>query len=306
MSAISEPVAATSGAPRRQRLGATLEVLRAVASRPAGAAGLALTLLIAIVAIFAPLFAPGDPFALTSPALLTPSAAHPLGTDNLGREMFRAVVNGVRTSMTVVLWVTVISGVIGVAVGAIAGYAGGYVERSLMRLTEYFQSIPPFFLALLALALLGRTLQNLILVLGLTSWTLLARVVRADALSLRSREYVQAARSFGASAPRILLRHVVPNLLPSALVVISLNASRVILVEASLAYLGLGDPNQMSLGFLINNAQQFLQQAWWLSVFPGVAILLAVLGINLLADSLNDVLDPLVRPGLGETRTAGT
>lgn len=306
MSAITDPLGVASGAQQRQRFGATLETLRAVASRPAGAVGLALTLLIAFVAIFAPLIAPGDPFALTSPALLPPSAAHPFGTDNLGREMFRAVTNGVRTSMTVVLWVTVISGVIGVAVGAIAGYAGGFVERSLMRVTEYFQSIPPFFLALLALALLGRTLQNLILVLGLTSWTLLARVVRADALSLRSREYVQAARSFGASAPRILLRHVVPNLLPSALVVISLNASRVILVEAGLAYLGLGDPNRMSLGFLINNAQQFLQQAWWLSVFPGVGILLAVLGINLLADSLNDVLDPLVRPGLGETRTAGT
>ena len=306
MSAITEPVAATSGAPHRQRLGATLEALRAVASRPAGAIGLALTVLIAVVAIFAPLIAPGDPFALTSPALLAPSGAHPFGTDNLGREMFRGVTNGVRTSMTVVLWVTVISGVIGIAVGAVAGYAGGLVERSLMRLTEYFQAIPRFFLALLALALLGRTLQNLILVLGLTSWTLLARVVRADALSLRSREYVQAARSFGASVPRILLRHVVPNLLPSALVVISLNASRVILVEASLAYLGLGDPNKMSLGFLINNAQQFLQNAWWMSVFPGLAILLAVLGINLLAASLNDVLDPLVRPGLGETRTAGT
>ncbi len=295
-----------SGAPEHRGLGATLDVLRAVASRPAGAIGLALTMLIAIVAIFAPLIARGDPFALSSPALLAPSGTHPFGTDNLGREMFRAVVHGVRTSMTVVLFVTLISGVIGIVVGAIAGYLGGFVERSLMRLTEYFQAIPPFFLALLALVLLGRTLQTLILVLGLTSWTLLARVVRADALSLRSREYVQAARSFGASAPRILVRHVVPNLLPSALVVISLNASRVILVEAGLAYLGLSDPNQMSLGFLINNAQPFLQQAWWMSVFPGVAILLAVLGINLLADSLNDVLDPLVRPGLGETRTAGT
>lgn len=289
--------------PEQRRFEAGLTVLRQVVSRPAGALGLALIVLIVILAIFAGVIAPGDPFALKNPALLAPSGAHFFGTDNLGRDMFRAVVNGLRTSMSVVLWVTVISAVIGLAIGALAGYRGGLVDRTLMRLTEYFQAIPAFFLALLALALLGRTLQNLILVLGLTSWTLLARVVRADALSLRTREYVMASRSFGASATRLLLHHIIPNLLPSALVVISLNASRVILVEAGLAYLGLGDPNQMSLGFLIFNAQQFLQQAWWMSVFPGIAILLAVLGINLLADSLNDVLDPLVKPGLGDPRT---
>jgi peptide/nickel transport system permease protein len=295
--------AAVTAAAEQRRFDAGIAVLRQVASRPAGALGLALTLFIVVVAILAGVIAPGDPFALKNPALLTPSGAHFFGTDNLGRDMFRAVVNGLRTSMSVVLWVTVISAVIGLGVGAVAGYRGGLVERTLMRLTEYFQSIPSFFLALLALALLGRTLQNLILVLGLTSWTLLARVVRADALSLRSREYVTASRSFGASATRVLLRHIIPNLLPSALVVISLNASRVILIEAGLAYLGLGDPNQMSLGFLIFNAQQFLQQAWWMSVFPGLAILVAVLGINLLADALNDILDPLVKPGLGDPHT---
>lgn len=285
----------------RWRFGRGAAVLRGVASRPAGALGLGLTALVIVLAIFAGVIAPGDPFGLGNPALQAPAGAHLFGTDNLGRDVFRAVVHGVRTSMTVVLWVSIISAVIGVAVGTVAGYYGGLVERTLMRLTELFQSIPPFFLALLALSLLGRTLQNLILVLGLSSWPLLARVVRADALTLRTREYVLASRSFGASATRILLRHVIPNLLPSALVVISLNASRVILVEAGLSFLGLGDPNQMSLGFLINNAQQFLQQAWWMSVFPGVAILLAVLGINLLADSLNDFLDPLVRRGPMET-----
>ena len=306
VSALTESRTALRSALDRRRLGSSLQVLRAVAARPAGAIGLVLTVIIVVLAIFAGSIAPGDPFGLGNPALLAPAGAHPFGTDNLGRDMFRAVVHGVRTSMAVVLWVSVISAVIGIAVGAVAGYRGGIVERVLMRLTEYFQAIPPFFLALLVLALLGRTLQNLILVLGLSSWPLLARVVRADALTLRTREYVQASRSFGASTTRILLRHVIPNLLPSALVVISLNASRVILVEAGLAFLGLSDPNQMSLGFLINNAQQFLQQAWWMSVFPGVTILFAVLGINLLADSLNDVLDPLVRPGLGDTRAAIT
>lgn len=306
MSALTESRAALRGALERRRFGSGWAVLRDVAARPAGAIGIVLTAVVVVLAIFAGNIAPGDPFGLGNPALKAPSAAHLFGTDNLGRDMFRAVVHGVHTSMTVVLWVSVISAVLGLTVGAVAGYRGGIVERALMRLTEYFQSIPPFFLALLVLSLLGRTEQNLILVLGLSSWPLLARVVRADALTLRTREYVQASRSFGASATRLLLRHIIPNLLPSALVVISLSASRVILVEAGLSYLGLGDPNQMSLGFLINNAQQFLQEAWWMSVFPGVAILVAVLGINLLADTLNDVLDPLVRPGLGETRAAIT
>lgn len=306
MSAFTESRAALRGALESHRFGSSLRVLRDVVARPAGALGLVLTVSVVVVAIFAGVIARGDPFSLGNTALLAPAATHPFGTDNLGRDVFRAVVQGVHTSMTVVLWVSLISAVIGIAVGAVAGYFGGLVERAMMRLTEFFQAIPRFFLALLALTLLGRTQQNLILVLGLSSWPLLARVVRADALSLRTREYVQASRSFGASTPRILLRHVIPNLLPSALVVISLNASRVILLEAGLAYLGISDPNQMSLGFLINNAQQFLQQAWWMSVFPGVAILLAVLGINLLADALNDVLDPLVRPGLGDTRAALT
>lgn len=306
MSALSEVPAAVSGRSEAQRRGRRLAVLREMVRRPTGATGVALTALVVGLALFAPLIARGDPFALDSPALLSPSTVHVFGTDNLGRDLFRAVLHGLRTSLTVVLWSTLIAAVIGITIGAIAGFRGGRVERALMRITEYFQSIPTFFLALLALALLGRTLENLVLVLGLTSWTLLARVVRADALSLRTREYVHAARSFGASDLRIVVRHVLPNLLPAALVVISLNASRIILIEAGLAFLGLGDPHSMSLGFLINNAQPFLQQAWWMSVFPGVTILLAVLGINLLADALNDVLDPMVRPAVGDTRTAAS
>jgi len=270
-------------------------VLRRVATRPAGAVGLALTLVVGLTALLAARIAPGDPFLLDNPALLAPSGAHLFGTDNLGRDLFRAVVNGVRTSMTVVVLVSAISALVGLTVGAVAGYRGGWVDRVLMRITEYFQSIPRFFLALLALSLWGRTLQNLIVVLGLTSWTLLARVVRAESLSIRTRGFVEAARSYGASDTRILVRHMIPNLLPSAIVVISLNASQVILLEASLAFLGLGDQTRMSLGFLINNAQPFLEQAWWMSVFPGLTILVAVLGINLLADTLNDVLNPLLR-----------
>ena len=273
-------------------------VLRRVLRRPAGVVGLLLTAFVGLVSLFSAVIAPGDPFLLGNPALQPPSAGHPFGTDNLGRDLFGAVVHGMRTSITVVVWVTVISALIGISVGAVAGYRAGFVDRALMRLTELFQVIPRFFLALLAMSLFEPTLRNLIIVLGLTSWTLLARVVRAETLSIRTREYVESARAAGGNDLRILLHHVLPNILPTAIVVISLGASRVILLEAGLAFLGLSDQDQMSLGFLINNAQQFLEQAWWMSVFPGVGIVLAVLGINLLADTLNDVLNPLLRRDL--------
>jgi len=264
-----------------------------VLRRPAGAVGAFLTVFVTLVAWFARDIASAKPFLLGNTALQEPSRGHPFGTDNFGRDLFNAVVYGVRTSMTVVGWVTVLSTVIGISVGAFAGFRGGLVERALMRITELFQTIPRFFLALLVLELFGRTQRNLILLLGFTSWTLLARVARAETLTIRTREYVKTARSYGASEARILVRHVLPNIAPSAVVVVSLNASRVILLEAGLAFLGLSDQNQMSLGFLINNAQQFLEQAWWMSVFPGAAIVVAILGINLLADALNDVLNPL-------------
>lgn len=276
-------------------------LLRRIVSRPAGAVGLGLTVLVCIVAWRAEDVATGNPLLLGNPALLAPSRAHLFGTDNLGRDLFSAVVYGLRTSMEVVLWVTAISAVVGVAIGAVAGFVGGLIERALMQLTGLFQTIPRFFLALLVLELFGRTQQNLILLLGLTSWTTIARVARAEALTIRSREFVGAARSYGAPGARILVRHVLPNLAPSAVVVVSLNASRVILLEAGLAFLGLSDQNKMSLGFLINNAQLYLEQAWWMSVFPGLGIVAAVLGINLLADTLNDVLNPL---GLEEQAAA--
>ena len=180
---------------------------------------------------------------------------------------------------------------IGIAIGAVAGYRAGLVDDALMRLTEMFQSIPHFFLALLVVGLFGSSLRNLILFLGLTSWELLARVIRSETLSIRDREFVQAARASGASSVRILSRHVVPNVLAAGIVVIALLGSRVILIEVGLSFLGLGDQSQMSWGLLLNNAQGFLRVAWWMSLFPGLAIVVAVLGLNLLSDALNDALD---------------
>ena len=252
--------------------------------------GLALTLVVVAAGALADLLAPDDPFRSVADPLRPPSHAHLMGTDNLGRDMFAAVVHGARTSLTVVVGVSVIASFVGLAVGVVAGYRGGWVDDVLMRITELFQSVPRFFLVLLIVALWGAGLDHLVYVLALTSWPTLARVVRSEVLSLRDRDYVEAARSIGAGDGRIILRHVLPNVLPTALVVIALTGSRVILLEASLSFLGLGDPSVMSWGYLVSNAQRFLRVAWWMSVFPGLAIAVTVLGINLVSDALNDIL----------------
>lgn len=266
--------------------------LRRLFRHPAGVVGMVLTTSVVAVAVLADVLAPGDPFSSVAQPFQPPSWSHPMGTDDFGRDVLAGVIHGARTSMVVVGWVMVISGVLGVAVGAAAGYFGGLLDDVLMRVTDLFQSVPRFFLAVLVIALFGAGLDNLVFVLGISTWPMLARVVRADVLSMREREFVTASRALGASDARILARHVVPNVLPSAIVMVSLLASTVILLEAGLGFIGLSDPAAMSWGYLINNAQRFLRVAWWMSVFPGLAIALAVLGINLLGDAVNDVLNP--------------
>jgi peptide/nickel transport system permease protein len=262
---------------------------------PGGAVGLGLSLALVLLAGLAPVLAPADPFASVAAPLSPPAPAHPLGTDDLGRDLLAGIVHGARTSLLVALTATALAAALGVAVGAVAGYRGGGVDDLLMRGTEFVQVVPRFFLAVVVIALFGPGLDRLVLVLGLTSWPPVARVVRAQTLSLRRRDFVEAARALGAPASRILAVHVLPAALPAALVVISLNAASVILMEAGLGFIGLGDPQAMSWGYLASNAQRFLRVAWWMALFPGAAIALAVLGLNLLGDALNDLLDP--RPG---------
>lgn len=271
-------------------------------STPSNTVGVAVTVLVASVAVLADWLAPDDPLASAGPSLQPPSWSHIMGTDNFGRDILAGVVHGLRTSMTLALTVIALSLTIGVLVGTVSGYWGGLVDGLLTRLTEIFQAIPLFFLALLVIGFFGAGLDNLILLLGLTSWELVARVVRADTLSLRQREFVEAARASGARDGRIIVRHILPAILPAAVVVISLVGARVILIEAALSFLGFGDPNTVSLGSLIFNAQAFLQVAWWMSVFPGVALALAVLGLNLMGDVVNEALEPGGRVGHGSRR----
>lgn len=264
---------------------------------PAAVAGLALLTMVVGVALLAPVIAPSQAFLFSNPVLSPPTWSHPMGTDNGGVDLFKAVVQGIRISMTVVASVVAVSSVVGITLGLVAGYAGGIVDDVISRVTELVQSVPRFFLALLVVALYGPGLDKIILVLSLTSWTFLTRVLRAETMSVKWRPFVEAARAAGSSAPRILARHILPNVLPRASVVIMLMGSRVILIEAGLAFLGLGDPTTPSLGILASNAQRFLRQAWWMSVFPGLAIVAAVLGMNLLSDGLSQALDPQSRSG---------
>jgi peptide/nickel transport system permease protein len=260
-------------------------LLADVASTPAGALGLALTAAAVLAAALAPVLAPADPFAITGPPLAPPGPGHPMGTDGIGRDLLSGVLHGARTSLLVAGGVGVVAFLVGAAIGTVSGYLGGRVDDGLMRGTELVQVLPRFFLAIVAIALLGPGVDRLVLVLGLTSWPVLARVVRAEVLALERLEFVRAAEATGASALRIMVRELLPNVLPSALVMLGLLLGQVLLIEASLGFLGLGDPNLVSWGSLAGDAQRFLLVAWWLPFFPGLAIALTVLGLNLLGDA---------------------
>lgn len=254
--------------------------------------GIGLTAVAVAVAVFGGSLAPFDPFATRFTALQPPSPAHWLGTDDLGRDTFSGVLAGARASLLVGIATAVVAGVVGTTIGAAAGFYGGLVDDLLMRLTELVQIVPRFFLAILVAAIFGPSLAFLTLLLALTFWPTTARLVRSQILTLRHREWVLAARSVGLGELRILVRHVVPHALGLIIVTAALQIGAAILVEASLSFLGLGDRSVVSWGYMLNNAQPFLRVAWWLSVFPGLALVLTVLGTNLLADSLYAAWDP--------------
>jgi peptide/nickel transport system permease protein len=266
--------------------------LRAPLRGPLGVLGAALVLAIAGVAVLGPLVDRGNPLAAAGPALQPPGGAFVLGTDDLGRDVLLGVINGARVSLLAGAIAAGTSAVLGTAIGATAGFFGPPLDDVLMRLTEVVQVAPRFFLAVLVAALFGPSLWYLALLLGLTFWPQTARLLRAQVLSLREREYVLAARAVGLSPWRILLRHVLPNAVSIVVITAALQVGAAILVEASLSFLGLGDRSLISWGYMLNDAQPFLRTAWWMSVFPGLALALTVLGTNLLADGIRDALDP--------------
>lgn len=255
-------------------------------------AGLAWFGLVLVVAIIAPLLAPADPFEIVDEPFLTPSEAHLFGTDSLGRSMWAGLVYGARTTLIIAMVATLASVAFGTSVGAVAGYYGGFVDDVLMRLTEFFQTIPSFIFAIVLVAILAPSATSLVVAIAVVSWPPIARVVRGEVLSVKSREFVQAAVIAGQADLAILFRQVLPNTLSPLIVTGSLLVATAILIESALSFLGLGAPNLMSWGFMVGAGRSFLRDAWWLVTIPGIAILLTVLSINLVGEGLNDALNP--------------
>jgi len=263
-----------------------------VASRM-GPIGLGILLIVALAALFAGVIAPDGPFKLGGPRLVGPGEqGHLLGTDHLGRDMLAQIVYGARVSLMIGLVAASISLVIGVLIGSIAGYFGGWTDILLSRLTDMFLIIPAFFLIIVVVATLGSGIIYVMIVIGLTAWPTSARLMRAQALSLRERTFIQALRALGESGPRILIRHIVPNGIQPLIANASLDIASAILIEAGLSFIGLGDPNQATWGRMIFDGRTTITTAWWASVLPGVAIVITVLGFYLVGDGISYALSP--------------
>ena len=261
------------------------------------AAELSLYLIIGfvLVASLADPLSPYDPFALGDETLIAPRGDHWMGTDDLGRDTLSRVIHGSRVPLLVGFLATAASMALGILIGSLSGYFGGRTDIVLMRVTEYVLVVPRFFLALLVVAMLGTGIEKIIMVIGILGWPEVARVVRAQFLTFREREFVIAARAIGASHAKVIFREILPNAIPPAVVVASILVARAILLEAGLSFLGLGDPNLISWGSLLSEAQERISASVWLALFPGLAISLLVLCINLFGDGINDVLNPKLR-----------
>lgn len=255
--------------------------------------GLAVLVVAALVAVLGPWLAPNDPWDMVERPFLSPMGAPGmvLGTDTLGRDILSGVVHGARVSLLIGLVSTVVSLLIGVSLGAMSGYFGGWIDAALMRFTELFQAIPSFALAIVLVAVFEPSLGSIIAAIALVSWPPVARLVRGEFLTLRQRDFVAAALLAGQSTPRIILTQILPNAISPIIVMGSLMIASAILLESSLSFLGLGDPNAMSWGYMVGSARTVLMQAWWMAVFPGLAIVLTVLAFNLVGEGLNDGLN---------------
>ncbi|MET3927484.1 ABC transporter permease [Devosia sp. 2618] len=246
----------------------------------------------AVAAVASPWISPHDPSLVTRNILQPPSSEHWFGTDNLGRDVFSGVLRGASNSMVIGASVGLIAFLIGVTIGSFSGFVGGRVDAVFMQVAAFFQVMPSFILALVAVAILGRSTVLVIAVLSITQWSDLARIVRAQYLTIRSSTYVEAAHAAGLSKLHIAVREILPNAISPVIVAATLNVGSAILLESGLSFLGLGDANNPSWGEMLNRAQPYLSRAWWMSVFPGAAIFLVVVSINFIGDALNHALDP--------------
>jgi len=258
--------------------------------------GLVILAIVVALAISAQLFFPESPFKLVGKSMSPPGVeGFILGSDRLGRDVAAGIAHGAKTSLLIGLLATAVAVGFGAVMGGLAGYYGGWIDDVLMRVTEMFQTIPSFVFAILLVAIMKPSIESIVIAIAVVSWPAVARLVRGEFLSLRNREFVQACHTLGMSDVRIMLGEILPNCLSPIIVTGSLMVATAILIESGLSFLGLGDPNVMSWGFLIGAGRTELRTAWWVCTFPGIAILLTVLAINLVGEGLNDALNPRLR-----------
>ncbi|WP_010272476.1 ABC transporter permease [Paenibacillus senegalensis] len=274
--------------------------LRLLWQSKTGTFGFVIVMAVTLMAIFAPWIAPHDPSYQYYTDVLAPpfwleggSFTYILGTDNLGRDILSRIIYGTQVSLLVGIFSVVVAGAIGLTVGLVSGYYGGWIDNVFMRIVDSFLAVPTILLSLVILKIAGPGLMTLIIVLGVTNWITYARVIRSEVLSLKEREFVKAARSIGVRDWKIMFAHLLPNVYSTFIVISTLSVATTILAEASLSFLGLGiQPPTVSWGGMLSGGRDYLADAWWLATFPGLAITIATLGVILLGDWLQDVLDP--------------
>lgn len=275
-------------------MGRAWRVWTALLRNPLAVVGALIVLVLVVMAIFAPLIAPYSPVGQDlANRLMPPSAEHWMGTDELGRDIYSRVVYGARITLLIVTMVAVIAAPIGLVVGAVSGYFGGWVDRVLMGVTDIFLSMPKLILALAFVAALGPGIENAIIAIAITAWPVYARIARAETITFRDSEFISAVRLQGASATRVILRHVLPLCASSTIVRVTLDMAGIILTAAGLGFLGLGaQPPLPEWGAMISRGRNFILDQWWVATMPGFAIILVSLGFCFLGDGLRDVLDP--------------
>lgn len=270
------------------------------ASNKGAILGIVILAAVFVLMIVAPIFFPRSPWMMVQRPFVPPFTINGLllGTDPLGRDVASAVAHGAKMSMLIGLVSTVVSLAIGIPIGALAGYFGGWVDDILMRVTEFFQSVPSFPFAVVLVAIFKPSVASIVGAIAVVSWPPVARLLRGEVMSLRSREFVEAALLSGQRSGTIIWRQILPNAISPIIVLASMMVASAILIESALSFLGLGDPNLISWGYTIGAGRTVIRQAWWVSFFPGIAILLTVLAFNLIGEGLNDALNPrLARRG---------
>jgi len=273
------------------------DIARHVLRNPLSLSGLIIIILLILLAVLAPFIAPYDPFA-TDPLqkLQPPSTKHLMGTDGLGRDILSRVLYGTRISLWIAILILVTAGIFGTIVGIVAGYAGGFLDNILMRITDIFMAFPRLILAMAIAAALGPSLTNVVIAISFGAWTVFARLARSRAIAVREEDFVEAARALGAGNLRILFKHILPMALSPVIVQATLSMGGIILTAAGLGFLGFGaQPPTPEWGVMVSDGRNFMPHGWWVSTFPGLAIMITVLGFNLLGDGIRDILDPRMR-----------